>query len=267
MKKRVFSILAVIAIIGFGLAACNSADGNLPANDFPDENDVNNQVDDTADDGETDLSTSGEVINISENLQTDPALIALEDKDSTFVCNKLHSGLILVVDGDLAPGLASDWQIADDELNYILTLSGSAVFSDGTPITTDEVVANFERWFDADNPLHGDSYYEAWQSYFYGFLGETMDNGIPLSFFDGIEKVNQRTFILHLNRPFPQLLEVLSLPQFSIVKPDSLLGSPSDIIGAGAYQIDTWDAEGLNLIPNPNYFGDVPQEELVFKFE
>ena len=94
-----------------------------------------------------------------------------------------------------------------------------------------------------------------------------MDDGTRLSFYDGIEKVDQRTFILHLNRPFPQLLEVLSLPQFSIVKLDSLSGDPSEIIGAGAYMIDSWDAEGLTLISNPNYYGHSPQEDLYFKFE
>jgi ABC-type transport system substrate-binding protein len=263
MKKRVFTLLAAIAILGFSLVACNPAENAPPVENTPDDS---AQVEATPE-GDADLPSSVEMIKISVNIQADPALIGLEDDDSILVCNHLHIGLVLATGGELSPGLASDWQLADDELDYIFTLDSGAMFSDGMPITSDVVVANFERWFDQDNPLHGSDSFEAWQSNFQGFKGETEDDGTPLSFYDGIEKVDQRTFILHLNRPKPELLEILSLPQFSIVKPDSLSGDPSDIVGAGPYMVDAWNAEGLNLIPNPNFYRESPQEELYFEFE
>jgi len=267
MKKRVFTLLAAITILGIGLVACNSVGSAPPVENTSSEDTVGDQVGATTPEADTDLPSSIDTIKITANIQADPAMIGLDDNDSILVCNNLHSGLVQILDDATSPGLASAWQIADDELDYVFTLNSSAVFSDGTPITSDEVVANFERWFDLDHPMHGSDSFEAWQSSFLGFKGETMDDGTPLSFYDGIEKVDQRTFILHLNRPFPQLLEVLSLPQFSIVKLDSLSGDPSDIIGAGAYKVDSWDAKGLNLIPNPNFYGEHPQADLYFEFE
>ena len=263
MKKRVFTLLAAIAILGFSLAACNSAESTPPIENTPEQG----TVDVPTPDADTDSPPSVDMTKISADIQADPALIGLEDNDSILLCSKLHSGLVLNLEGEISPGLASDWQTAEDELDYVFTLNSSAAFSDGTPITSDEVVANFERWFNPDHPLHGTSSYEAWQFYFQGFKGETADDGTALSFFDGIEKVDQRTFVLHLNRSYPQLLKVLSLRQFSIVKLDSLSGDPSDIVGAGAYKVDSWDEKGLNLAPNPNFYGEQPQADLYFEFE
>ena len=46
--------------------------------------------------------------------------------------------------GALEPGLAEKWEISDDRLTYTLHLR-EAKFSDGTPLTADDVVFSFER--------------------------------------------------------------------------------------------------------------------------
>lgn len=45
---------------------------------------------------------------------------------------------------ELEPGLAEKWEISSDRLTYTLHLR-EAKFSDGTPITADDVVFSFER--------------------------------------------------------------------------------------------------------------------------
>jgi len=43
------------------------------------------------------------------------------------------------------------------------------------------VVANFERWFNPDNDLHGDGNFPAWLTYFYGFKYENNADGTAVT--------------------------------------------------------------------------------------
>jgi peptide/nickel transport system substrate-binding protein len=129
--------------------------------------------------------------------------------------------LVTVQDGQPAPGLALSWTVSEDELDYVFQLKTGAVFSDGTAINADAVNANFNRWFDPNDPARGSGSYEAWATAFGGFKGEKDEAGLPKSVFDGIEKVDNFTVLIHLNRPFSDLLTVLAQPDFAIVSPAS----------------------------------------------
>ena len=127
--------------------------------------------------------------------------------------------LVTLADNKPAPGLALSWTISQDGLDYVFTLKTGVNFSDGTPANADAVVANFNRWFDPKNPAHGTDPYTAWLTAFGGFKGEKDSTGKPKGSFDGIEKVDDFTVLIHLNRPYSGLLATLALPDFSIVSP------------------------------------------------
>lgn len=128
-------------------------------------------------------------------------------------------GLVSIQDNEYVPALATSWTVSEDGLDYIFQLKTGAVFADGTPVNADAVVANFNRWFDPEDPAHGSDPYTAWVAAFGGFKGETDDSGKPKSSFDGAEKVDNFTVLIHLNRPFNDLLAVLAQPDFAIVSP------------------------------------------------
>lgn len=128
-------------------------------------------------------------------------------------------GLVTVKDGKPAPALAASWTVSEDGLNYIFNLRTDAKFDDGTPVNADAVVANFNRWFDPNDPAHGSGSYDAWVAAFGGFKGEKDADGKPKSSFDGIEKVDVFTVLVHLNRPYDGLLATLAQPDFGIVNP------------------------------------------------
>jgi ABC-type transport system substrate-binding protein len=206
---------------------------------------------------------------INLNITLDPALT--EDADSLMVSRHIYEGLVkLDSDGNLQPALAESWVISDDQLDYIFKLRGNAAFSDGTIITPDIVVDNFNRWFDPQSPLHGNGNYVSWQRVFLGFLGEKGEDKRPISTVDGIQKVDFNTVLIHLNRLEPNLLVYLADPAFAILKPaalasDSAFGRRgSNIISSGPYMVSAWTDEGLVLSPNPNYWGEKPQEDLKF---
>ena len=60
-------------------------------------------------------------------------------------------------------------------------------------IDADAVIANFNRWFDPQDPFRGSGTYEVWAENFGGFKGESTSEGQPKSIVDGIEKVDDLT--------------------------------------------------------------------------
>ncbi len=206
---------------------------------------------------------------LNRSLFLDPALTA--DPDSILVSRYIYEGLVrLDENGSPQPALAASWEVSDDQLDYIFQLRGNAAFSDGSSLTTDIVVENFNRWFDPAHPLHGNGNYAAWQKAFLGFLGQKGADKRPVSTVDGIQKVDFNTILIHLHRPEPNLLIYLADPAFSILKTDALAADSaygkrgSAIFASGPYALSSWTDDGLTLSPNSYYWGEKPQGDLIF---
>ncbi|NOH02581.1 MAG: hypothetical protein HND47_11820 [Chloroflexi bacterium] len=113
----------------------------------------------------------GEPMAVSSELVLDPAVT--EDADSLLVSGYLYEGLVRLDEaGNVQPGIADSWIVSDDQLDYIFEIRPDARFSDGSPITTDVIVDNFNRWFDPAHPLHGGGNYPTWPRLFPAFNGE-----------------------------------------------------------------------------------------------
>jgi ABC-type oligopeptide transport system substrate-binding subunit len=216
------------------------------------------------------LPLPGQPVAINSDILLDPAVT--DDPDSLLVSRYLYEGLVrLDENGEVQPGLADSWVISDDQLDYIFEIRANSKFSNGTPITTDTIVDNFNRWFDPQSPLHGEGKYPTWLGLFLAFHGERDAENRAKSPVDGIQKVDQNTVIVHLNRPVPELLEYLAQPAFAILYTDALTAGSygsreSDIISSGAYMVSAWTDSGLTLGPNPNYWSPV-KEELTFTWK
>ena len=134
-------------------------------------------------------------------------------------------GYETLTDASGAPLLAASAEVSDDELDYIIELNPGVTFDDGSLVDADAVIANFNRWFDPENEYRGDGDYAAWAALFGGFKGELDEEGMLLSSFDGIEKVNDFTVLIHLNQPVPDMLVGLSDQAFAILSPAALAGN------------------------------------------
>lgn len=135
---------------------------------------------------------------ISRTIVLDPAVTV--DADTLRLSSYVYDGLTkLDAAGTPQPALAAKWTVSDDQLDYVIDLRQDAVFQSGAAFNADTVLANFNRWFDAADPLHGSAEYPGWMRVFLGFKGEKATDGTRISPFDGIEKVNQYTVLIHLN--------------------------------------------------------------------
>lgn len=206
------------------------------------------------------------------NLMLDPALTA--DAGSQEALGHVYEGLVRIEGDQPVAVLATDITPSADNLDYVVTLRPGVTFHDGAPLNADAVVANFNRWFDPRDALHGSGAYTAWVTNFKGFKGETTADGKPKSTFDGIEKQNETTVILHLNQPDPDLLTKLSDPAFVIVSPAALQAADFGTLkgkdgGTGPYKIAAWTDSGLTLDPFTSYWNPsaVPDKQLNIAFD
>lgn len=220
--------------------------------------------------GEAAIPQPGVPFAIHRDIVLDPAVT--EDADSLLVSGFLYEGLVRLDESDtIQPALAESWVISDDQLDYIFEIRPNARFSDGTPITTDIIVQNFNRWFDPQSPLHGEGNFPNWRNLFLAFNGERDADKKAISQVDGIQKVDVNTVIIHLNRPEPNLLQYLAQPTFSILNLDALAAGgydarDSSILTSGPYVISAWTDEGLTLSPNPSYWNPV-EDDLTFTWK
>ena len=73
---------------------------------------------------------------------------------------------------ELQPSLAESYKVSDDLKEWTFTLRKNAKFSDGTPVTANDVVATFVAMWDAKSPMHkgNTGVFEYFAGFFAGFL-------------------------------------------------------------------------------------------------
>lgn len=178
-------------------------------------------------------------------MKLDPANLSGENAESA--ATYLYEGLVREQDGIVVGALAETITVSEDGLDYIFTLRQGVTFHDGSDLNADIVMANFNRWFDSNDPNRSGGDYAAWVANFNGFKGEVTEEGRPKSQVDGIEKVDGNTVIIHLNTPDPDFLKKMSNVAFAIVNPQTLAGS-------GPYRAAALNGSTLTLEPFPGYW-------------
>lgn len=163
----------------------------------------------------------------------------------------LYEGLVSVKDGKPVGVLAESFTISDDGLDYIFNLRPSVTFHDGSALNADAVAANFNRWFDPKDPNRGSGDFAVWAKSFGGFKGEVAADGKPKCIYDGIEKVNELTVLVHLNTPDTEFLTKLSDPAFSIVSPKTFSSGDG---GTGPYKLGSLSGSTATLEPFSGYW-------------
>jgi peptide/nickel transport system substrate-binding protein len=172
----------------------------------------------------------------------------------TYILMHLVSASLTTVDenAEPAPGLAESWEVSEDGLTYTFKLKEGLKFSDGTPLTAEDVAATFTRFL-------------------------TDEANISIALGDEIDTVtapDPTTAVFKLKVPYTSLPIVLSTPTFGIYPKSAYEGTEKDTetffqnpISAGPYAL-----EGLGggdnpvLVRNDNYFGPKPLvERLNFK--
>ncbi|WP_417310156.1 ABC transporter substrate-binding protein [Devosia sp.] len=151
-------------------------------------------------------------------------------------------------DGSMQPDIATSWE-ATDPLTYVYTIGDDAVFSDGTPVTVEDVVYSLN--------LHLDPAVGSQLASLYGSVESITGEG---------DKVTVK-----LKEPNSTWKFIPASIGGYIWKKDSVeanlenYGSPQVFpIGSGPYMVSEWVADShVTLVRNPHYAGEAPQFDTV----
>ena len=164
--------------------------------------------------------------------RTDPAFNLARD---------LFEGLLThAPNGDLEPAVARDWDISDDGLVYTFHLRPEARWSNGDPVSAGDFVFSFRR---LANPATAAFYAQNMSLLLNG--AEILTGDMPPDAL-GVEAPDPATLRLHLGRPAPYLLDLLTHPSMYPVHEASLLthgkdyGRPGNLVSNGAFVLDEW---------------------------
>jgi oligopeptide transport system substrate-binding protein len=176
----------------------------------------------------------------------------------------------LVAENDqlqVVPQLAHDYNVSSDGLTWTFHLRPNLQFSDGTSLTSQDVVYSIDR---ALSPtiynLNGISL---------TYLGlikgatERTEGKIPTMIGPGLglEAPNPSTVIIHVTQPTAYFLEALTYPASYVVEKKVIdqwglkwTDHLSEGGGDGPFKVQEYNhSTGITFVPNPNYYGKKPQ--------
>mgnify|MGYP004514790375 FL=1 len=177
----------------------------------------------------------------SDIVSLDP-IYAYDTTTNLVVVQVVESLLYINPDGSVSPMLAKSWECVDDK-TYVYEIRDDVTFSDGTPMTVDDVIFSMER-----NMGDGSDSYVAW-----------MFDSV-----DSIEKTGDWEITVHLKNPdaFWQYVPattggaVISEAYYNDHK-DSFGTASGGILATGAYKFDHWtNGSEIVLTENENYWDD-----------
>ena len=241
MKRSQLLLASLILIAALLLTACGGGSGSTDEGSSEPAPEATPAT--GGDSGSSESVDSGNSGDTAGTFSLDPA------NSSSEAAGYVYETL---VNGDGAGVLAESYTVSEDELDYIFALRPGVTFHDGSALTADVVISNFNRWFDPNDPNRGSGDYAAWAANFGGFKGETNEDGTPKSVYDGIERVNELTVLVHLNKVDAEFISKLSNSAFAIVSTNAFGGEADG--GSGPYQVGAVSGSTATLDPFPGYW-------------
>jgi ABC-type transport system substrate-binding protein len=154
------------------------------------------------------------------------------------------------------PALAASWDLLDGGRRIVFHLRPNLAFSDGSALTSNDVVRSWRRILDPAHPspllsLMADV--EGAVAYAHG------ENADPASI--GLTASGQDVEV-RLTRPATDFVAVVASPTFAIVPPGIDAGSaaltPAGFVGSGAYTLSSETDTTTTLIANDHYWAGSP---------
>ena len=200
----------------------------------------------TSDDGNQDRS------------ETDPFVVArtadIDGRDpATATAFQTVQTLGLVYDtlidsgpeGELEPGLATEWEVGDDGRTVTLQLRDGVTFHDGADFTAEDAKATLERVISPDTG---------------SVVASNLGN------VEAVEAPDDTTLVISLSRPDTSLLNVLTQTGTSILDTADIESKSvgRTVNGTGPFRWESWkQGQQVTLTANEDYWGEGPTLQTV----
>lgn len=141
-------------------------------------------------------------------------------------------------DGDIVPWIATDWEVSDDGLVWILTLRDDVHFTDGSALDAEAVAYNFDYWMAGGNgtaAVHLEGFYE---------------QAVP---------VDDYVVEIHLSAPLATFMSSIAQSYFGLQSPTALENRTDEQnctqpIGSGPFRVEEWRrGEYIQFVRNDDY--------------
>jgi len=168
--------------------------------------------------------------------------------DAGGLCMLNQTGEFLVFDNNLKlalqPMLALSWKASHNATVWTFKLRTGVKFSNGKPMTADDVVYTFQQ---LSNPANASNAL----SVFKGILSPS-----------GVRKVNSHTVAFHLEAPngnFPYLVSSDNYNAIIVPKGTNFKTWQHSFVGTGAFKMTSYtQGVGATFTRNPHYWGSMP---------
>lgn len=196
---------------------------------------------------------------VNDVVSLDPARAS--DAQGFTVIGLLHAGLVrLNADLLVEPDLAESWTVSDDGLTYTFTLREGAAFSDGSPVTADDVVWSLTHALDPNTGVWTGPYLLS------NIAGANELAGGEAAELSGVTAVDARTVQITVNQPSAYFLSQLTFGPAKIVSKAAAEANPEAWdqmpLSSGAFAVENWErGQGITLVPNPYYWQPASQVE------
>lgn len=168
------------------------------------------------------------------------------------------------------PDLAQNIEISDDATTYTFTLHENATFSDGEPLTSEDVRFTLERAVDQRTGSY-------WRGRLLGIVGAEEYSDDPTGQLEGVETPDPQTVIIRLDPPDATFLVTLGgfvgmgiLPKHVLqdVAPGDLAEHPfsrEPTVSAGAFKFVRYETDQfIELERNDTYWGNPAPLDRIF---
>lgn len=140
----------------------------------------------------------------------------------------------------MQPSLATKWTTSKDQLTWTFTLRDGVEFSDGTPLTSADVVYTYDRIID-----------------------DKLNSAYKFTTVKSISAPDPTTVVVRLKQPTPNLLSSLGgFKGMGIVEKENVTDGKikTDPVGSGPFMVSKYtQGDSIRLVPNPHYWGPKPK--------
>ena len=261
MRRKMTNISIVVCAMltaTLFLGACGGAKtDNQPASEPASDNaQTQNAATDTSgagEDGMLRIALSADIVSMDVHKTTNDYLVPMNVFDTLFE-------VVVGSDGSssIEKSLAEDYSVSEDGLTYSFTLRDGVVFSDGTPLTAEDVKFTFERILTLPQSEQTDyaMSIEGAQDLLDGKATEL----------SGIKVEDDTHLTITLSEPFAAFIAQLATPPTSILSKSIVTAAgddfgivPEKTLGTGPYIVTSWErGSGLTFKYNPLYWGPEP---------
>jgi oligopeptide transport system substrate-binding protein len=156
----------------------------------------------------------------------------------------------------LRPALAESWAVEDDGRRVIFHLRPDLAFSDGTPLTADDVVRSWHRIIDPESPSPLATLMLDVEGAADRLAGRVGEDGVGLH-------AEGQDVIVDLVRPGADFPSIVASPMFAVV-PAGVADDPAafdddGFVGSGGYILASASETELTLRANERYWAGPPQ--------